>query len=122
MHSFCMPHSAFCIEAMAFRVAAVTSFVVFAVCLVAGADNPFGTAVGRALVAMGATLGVGLIVGWMGQKMIEENVTQQQAKAVADATEVLAESTVRADNKASDNRSAKSAGKKDAGKTAPRGR
>jgi hypothetical protein len=102
---------------MALRVAAVTSFVVFAVCLIAGADNTFGTAVGRALVAMMATLAIGLVVGWMGQKMIEENV-KQQVKAVPDPGEQSPETPVRT----SDNRSAKSAGKKDEAKPAKRGR
>ena len=108
------------------RVAATTSFVVFAVCLVAGADNTFGTAVGRALVAMMATLGVGLIIGWMMQKMIEENVNQHRAKAVPDASEALAESTTApvktTGAKASDNKGAKSAAKKDAGKSSKPGR
>jgi hypothetical protein len=113
------------------RVAATTSFVVFAVCLVAGADNTFGTAVGRALVAMMATLGIGLIVGWMMQKMIEENVNQHAAKAVTDASEALAEATTApvrktdarsSDKGASDNKGAKSAGKKDAGKSSKPGR
>ena len=113
------------------RVAATTSFVVFAVCLVAGADNTFGTAVGRALLAMMVTLGIGLIVGWMMQKMIEENVNQHVAKAVIDASEALAEHAAapvkttgaRSNDKgASDNKGAKSAGKKDAGKSSKPGR
>jgi hypothetical protein len=121
---------------MPLRLAAVTSLVVFAVCLIAGSDNTFGTAVSRALVAMGGTLGLGLIVGWMGQKMIDENV-KQQIKVVPDASEVSGEITreasskkpeaKRTDNKApelkkSDNRSAKSAVKKDGAKPATRGR
>jgi hypothetical protein len=121
---------------MPIRVAATTSFVVFAVCLVAGADNTFGTAVGRALTAMMATLAVGLVVGWMGEKMIEENVNQHRAKAVPDASEATAapaETAIRKDqgktpegktsNSArSDNRGAKTAAKKDGGNAPKRGR
>jgi len=101
---------------MPIRIAATTSFIVFAVCLIAGADNTFGTAVGRALVAMIATLGIGLIVGWMGQKMIEENV-KQQVNPVPDAP-VTPETTA----PTSDNKAAKTAVKKDKGKPAKRGR
>jgi hypothetical protein len=101
---------------MALRVAAVSSFIVFAVCLFAGAENTFGTAVGRALVAMIATLGIGLIVGWMGQKMIDENI-QQQRKPVPDAPAIPETAVATTDNKG-----AKSAAKKDAAKPAKRGR
>ncbi len=130
---------------MPLRVAATTSFVVFAVCLIAGAGNTFGTAVGRALTAMMATLAVGLVVGWMGQKMIEENVNQLHAKAVTDASDPTAsqsETSIRkdqsnttggktppnatgakpSDTQTSHNRGAKSAAKKDAGNPAKRGR
>jgi len=116
---------------MPIRVAATTSFVVFAVCLVAGADNTFGTAVGRALTAMMATLAVGLVVGWMGEKMIEENVNQHRAKAVPDASEpttIPAETSVKKEQgrmpagKPSDNKGAKSAAKKDTGNPPKRGR
>jgi hypothetical protein len=53
------------------------------VCLVVGgiqADNPFTTAVSRALVAMMGTMVVGLIVGWMAQKMLDENVKAAEGK------------------------------------------
>ncbi len=62
---------------MPHRFAAVSSVLVFIVCLVAGgigADNTFSVSVGRALLAMIVTLVVGLIVGAMAQKMVEENV------------------------------------------------
>jgi ribose/xylose/arabinose/galactoside ABC-type transport system permease subunit len=102
---------------MALRIAATMSFIVFAVCLLAGLDNSFATAVGRALEAMLATLAAGLVIGWMAQKMIEENVNQK-VKAVIDSIEKQAETqTVPSDNKG-----AKSAGKKDEGKSAKRGR
>ena len=52
------------------------ALVAFAICLIAGmgADNTFATTVQRALVAMAATLVLGLVVGAMGQKMMSENV------------------------------------------------
>jgi hypothetical protein len=61
------------------RLAAVAALLVFTVCLLVGgfaANNPFVTSVERALVAMLATLGIGLIVGWMAQKMLQESVAQ----------------------------------------------
>lgn len=54
------------------------ALLVFALCLLIGgfgADNSFGTAVGRALVAMIGTYIVALIIGHMAKRMIEENVT-----------------------------------------------
>jgi hypothetical protein len=110
-------HSNFQASPMALRIAATTSFIVFAVCLVAGADNPFGTAVGRALEAMVATLGIGLVVGWMGQKMIDENV-KQQARPVPDSGETIAETPP----STSDNKGAKTAAKKVERNSAKRGR
>jgi uncharacterized membrane protein len=59
------------------RIAAALSMIVFALCLVIGAfeaNNGFVTTVQRALVAMMVTLIVGLIVGWMAQKMLDENL------------------------------------------------
>ena len=51
------------------------SLVAFAVCLLMGlrADNTFSTIVANALLAMAATFGVGLVVGLMAQKMLDEN-------------------------------------------------
>jgi len=65
------------------RIAAVMSLVVFVACLCIGgfeAGNTFGTTVWRALLAMGATLVIGLIVGTMAEKMLEENLTDQEKK------------------------------------------
>ena len=58
------------------RIAATTSLIAFAVCLVMGmlAENPFATILLRALAAMVVTLVVGMVLGAMGQKMIEENL------------------------------------------------
>ena len=60
------------------RMAAVDGACwLFAVCLVVGgieADNTFTTTVERALTAMVVTLVIGLVVGAMARKMLEENV------------------------------------------------
>jgi putative effector of murein hydrolase LrgA (UPF0299 family) len=59
------------------------SLIVFAVCLIAGgigAGNPLGTTLQRALLAMVATLIVGLVIGWMAQKMLDENLAREQEK------------------------------------------
>lgn len=59
------------------------SLLAFAVCLFIGgiqADNPFATTVSRALFAMAGTFVIGLIVGAMGQKMIDENLKTQKEK------------------------------------------
>ncbi|HEX4124333.1 MAG TPA: hypothetical protein VHY37_06365 [Tepidisphaeraceae bacterium] len=54
--------------------------IVFAVCLVMGieADNPFATTIERALEGLAVTLVVGLVVGAMAQKMIEESVNKPE--------------------------------------------
>ena len=65
------------------RMAVALAMVVFAVCLIAGleADNTFAFTVRRALIAMFVTLVVGLIVGTMGQKMLEESVKASSEKS-----------------------------------------
>ena len=65
------------------RLAAVMALLAFAVCLIAGgisAGNPFTNTVIRALQAMAATFAVALIVGFMGQKMVEENLKPSKGK------------------------------------------
>ena len=65
------------------RLAAVMALLAFAVCLLVGglqADNPFGTTVLRAMAAMGCTFIIGLVVGTMGQKMIDENLKAEEKK------------------------------------------
>ena len=66
------------------RIAASMALVAFAVCLVMGlrADNTFATILSNALLAMGGTFAVGLVVGAMAQKMVDENVA---AGAAADS-------------------------------------
>ena len=59
------------------RLAAILASLAFAVCLYVGAfeaGNPFTTTVERALAAMGVTYVVGLVVGTMGRRAIEENL------------------------------------------------
>ena len=67
---------------MARRMAAALALVVFAVCVIAGlgAGNSFETVLTKALSAMGATFVVGLVVGVMAQKMIDENLAAEAAK------------------------------------------
>ena len=75
---------------MPHRLAASIALLVFAACLYVGgvhAGNPFGTTVLRALLAMAGTYLIGLIVGAMGQKMIEENVKAAQKKLLDSRTE-----------------------------------
>jgi len=68
---------------MARRMAAALALVVFAVCVIAGlgAGNSFETVLTKALAAMAATFVVGLVVGVMAQKMIDENLAAEAAKA-----------------------------------------
>jgi hypothetical protein len=59
------------------RLAAILALLVFSACLAGGleADNTFTTTVARALAAMGGTYVLGLVLGGMGQRMIDENLT-----------------------------------------------
>lgn len=76
------------------RIAASMSLVAFAVSLLMGlrADNPFGTIVANALLAMAATFGVGLVVGAMAQKMLDENLAAGAAAQPKDSAESKAKS------------------------------
>ena len=67
---------------MAQRIAGAMSLVVFALCVAIGASagNPFGTVVLRALLAMLATLVIGLALGAMAQRMLDENVAVEEGK------------------------------------------
>lgn len=67
---------------MAQRIAVALALVVFVVCLLAGlaADNPFDTVVMRATLGMLATLVIGLVLGAMAQKMLEENLKVEREK------------------------------------------
>ena len=67
---------------MAKRLAGCCALVVFAFCLVIGmrAQNTFSTTVTRALVAMGGTFVVGLALGWVAQRMLDENVKAEERR------------------------------------------
>ena len=75
------------------RVAGCLALLAFAVCLIAGlnAGNSTATVLSNALAALGVTFVVGLVVGAMAQKMLDENVAAAAAAKAADA-----------DNRASD--------------------
>jgi len=65
------------------RIASALSLIAFAVCLLIGlfeAGNGFATVVQRALVAMVVTLFVGMVVGAMAQKMLDENLKAHEEK------------------------------------------
>ena len=70
---------------MARRTAGILALLAFAVCVVAGlnAGNSTATVLSNALLAMAATFAVGLVVGAMAQKMLEENVAAGGAKVEA---------------------------------------
>ncbi|HEY8667445.1 MAG TPA: hypothetical protein VIL86_12315 [Tepidisphaeraceae bacterium] len=65
------------------RIAAALAILVFAMCLLVGglqADNTLATTILRALCAMGGTFVVGLVVGSMAQKMLDENLKKHEKK------------------------------------------
>lgn len=64
------------------RIAACLALLAFATSLVAGigADNTFSTTVCRALLAMVATFVIGLVLGVMGQRMLDENLRPREEK------------------------------------------
>ncbi len=65
------------------RLAVAMSLLVFTLCLVIGgfrAENTFTTTVVRALLAMAGTMVIGLIVGMMAQKMLDENLKSEEEK------------------------------------------
>jgi hypothetical protein len=64
------------------RLAGCCALVVFAFCLLLGlrVGNTFSTTVSRALVAMAGTFGIGLMIGWIAQKMLDENIKSEEAK------------------------------------------
>jgi len=60
----------------------VSALVVFSLCLVLGmrAENTFSTTVARALVAMAGTFVVGLVLGSIAQRMLDENLKSEEEK------------------------------------------
>ncbi len=75
---------------MSQRLAAILALIVFAACLLAGvqSDNAFTSTVWRALVALFWTYIIGLAIGAMGQRMLDENVKAQEQKLNALAPKV----------------------------------
>lgn len=67
---------------LARRIAATTSLIAFALSLVVGmqAGNTFSTTVVRALAAMGCTFLLGLLLGAMADRMLEENAVATEKK------------------------------------------
>lgn len=77
---------------MPIRIAGTLSLVAFAACVVAGAlvaDNTLTTAVLRALYAMAGTFGLGLIVGWMAQQIVRENIRREAERLERRRVELL---------------------------------
>ena len=65
------------------KLASTLALLAFAACLYAGgvhAGNSFGATVQRALLAMLGTLVIGLIVGAMAQRMLDENLKLEEEK------------------------------------------
>jgi hypothetical protein len=68
---------------MVVRIAASMALVAFALCIVVGGletGNPFGTTIQRALVALVATLFIGLIIGSAFKIMLRENLAMEEKK------------------------------------------
>ena len=65
------------------RLAVAVALLVCAVCVLCGlaADNTFAEIVWRALKAMFATLAIGLVVGTMAQKMLDDSVKELERKS-----------------------------------------
>jgi hypothetical protein len=68
------------------KIAASLALVMFAVCVGAGlsAGNTFATILANALLGMGAAFSVGLVVGAMAQKMLDENLAAEAKGPAAD--------------------------------------
>ena len=67
------------------RTAGILALLAFAVCLFAGmsAGNSTATVLSNALLAMGVTFLVGLVVGAMARKMLAESVAAEAARSPA---------------------------------------
>ncbi len=64
------------------RIAAALALIAFAMALLAGLEsgNTFSTTVTRALIAMVGTFAVGLVIGAMAQKMVDESLADAERK------------------------------------------
>ena len=62
------------------KIAAASALLVFAISVLLGlaAENTFSTTLSRALTAMGVTFVIGLVVGAMADKMIQENLNPSE--------------------------------------------
>lgn len=71
------------------RIAASLALIAFAMCLVMGimAENPFATTLATGLKAMFGTFFIGLILGTMAQRMLEENLSDVGKKSDLDSTQ-----------------------------------
>ena len=67
---------------MARKIAAASALLVFAISVLLGlhAENTFSTTLSRALQAMAATFVIGLVVGVMADKMVEEHLSASEKK------------------------------------------
>ena len=67
---------------MARKIAASSALLVFAISVLLGlgASNTFSTTLSRALLAMGGTFVIGLVIGAMADKMIAENLSLSEKK------------------------------------------
>ena len=75
---------------MARKIAGACALLAFAFCLIQGidAENTFATTLRRALIGMGATFVVGLVVGAMFEGMHEENVKSRKKNGNSEAEAV----------------------------------
>lgn len=64
------------------KIAASSALLVFGISILLGlrAENTFSTTLSRALMAMGATFVIGLVVGVMADKMMAENLSLAEKK------------------------------------------
>lgn len=65
------------------RIAACMALIAFSLCLAVGAfsaGNSFSTVVLRAMAAMAGTYVIGLVLGLMGRRMLDENVRDEADK------------------------------------------
>lgn len=67
---------------MARKIAASSALLVFAISVLLGlgASNTFSTTLSRALLAMGGTFVIGLVIGAMADRMIAENLSPAEKK------------------------------------------
>jgi hypothetical protein len=82
------------------RIAASSALFVFAVSLLLGlrAQNTFSTTLSRALLAMAVTFGVGLVIGAMAQRMMQEHLEHLE-KNLSASTEKTEDSEAKPDGK-----------------------